>query len=338
MKYLITGGAGYIGVPLINHLLNKGNSIVCLDRFFFGKESLSKLIGNPKLCLVKEDIRRFDPSLLQGIDVVIDLASLSNDPSSDINPVKTFDINYLGRVRVAKLSKEYGVKRYILASTCSVYGFHDQILTEESKTNPLTTYSKSAVRAEEDVLSLGDDTFTVVVPRFATVYGLAPRMRFDLVINAMILRLQQTGKLSVMRDGTQWRPFIHVKDVARAYEFLAESDPEKVNKEIFNVGSNEQNYQIFPLAQLLGNSFGKPYEIVWYGDPDLRSYRVNFDKISRLGFKTIYTPEFASKEIYQGLEKGEIKDELKTRTVEWYKHLLSIEELINDVKLKDTIL
>jgi len=216
MRYLVTGGAGYIGVPLIEQLLEKGYKVTCLDRFFFGTETLSKLEGESRLKLVQDDIRWFDPDLLKGVDVVIDLASLSNDPSGELKPAKTYDINYLGRLRVAKLSKEYGVKRYILASTCSVYGFHDKILTEEFSTNPLTTYAKAAVNAEKDILPLGDAGFTVVAPRFATVYGLAPRMRFDLAINAMVLRLQKTKKISVMRDGTQWRPFIHVRDVAKA--------------------------------------------------------------------------------------------------------------------------
>lgn len=338
MRFLVTGGAGYIGVPLIEQLLEKGYEVTCLDRFFFGKEPLSKLEDNSRLSLVRDDIRWCDPAHLKDVDVVIDLAALSNDPSGDLNPAKTYDINYLGRLRIAKLCKEYGVSRYILASTCSVYGFHDQILNEESSTNPLTTYAKSAVKAEEDILPLGNEKFTVIAPRFATVYGLAPRMRFDLAINAMVLKLQQTGKISVMRDGTQWRPFIHVKDVAKAYILLAEEKSENVNGQIFNVGSNEQNYQLHPLAKLLGDNIGKPYELTWYGDADKRSYQVNFDKIAKLGFKPEFTPKDAVKEISQALESGEVIDDLKTRTVEWYKHLLSIEGLVKEVALKDSIL
>jgi len=338
MNFLVTGGAGYIGVPLIEQLLEKGYNVTCLDRFFFGKEPLSKLEGEPRLKLVQDDIRWFNPDLLRGVDVVIDLAALSNDPSGELNPAKTYDINYLGRLRVAKLSKEYGVQRYILASTCSVYGFHDEVLTEESPTNPLTTYAKSAVNAEKDILPLGDTGFTVVAPRFATVYGLSPRMRFDLAINAMVLRLQKTGKISVMRDGSQWRPFIHVRDVAKAYLLLAEAESEKVNGQIFNVGSNDQNYQIHPLAKLLGDNIGKPYELDWYGDPDKRSYQVNFDKIAELGFKPDYTPRDATKEICEALERGEVTDGMKTRTVEWYKHLLGVEGLLKEIILRDTVL
>jgi len=338
MRFLVTGGAGYIGVPLIEQLLEKGNKVICMDRFFFGKEPLSKLEGEPELKLIQDDIRWFDPDILRGVDVVIDLAALSNDPSGELNPAKTYDINYLGRLRVAKLSKEYGVQRYFLASTCSVYGFNDEVLTEESPTNPLTTYAKSAVKAEEDILPLGDSEFTVITPRFATVYGLAPRMRFDLAINAMVLRLHMTGKISVMRDGTQWRPFIHVRDVAKAYLLLSEADSEKVNRQIINVGSNEQNIQIHPLAKLLGDNIGRPYELNWYGDPDKRSYRINFDKLANLGYKSDHTPGDAAKEICDAIEKEEVPDGIQTRTVEWYKHLLSLENLLKKIMLKDTVL
>ena len=339
MKFLVTGGAGYIGIPLMELLLEKGYKVICLDRFFFGNESLKKIANEPNLKLVKDDIRWFDPLILNGVDVVIDLAALSNDPSGELNPVKTYDINYLGRVRVAKLSKEYGVKRYILASTCSVYGFHEEILTEDSPTNPLTTYAKSAVMAEKDTLQLANEDFTVIIPRFATVYGLAPRMRFDLAINAMVLKLHKTGKILVMRDGAQWRPFIHVKDVAKAYALLSECTSDKVNGEIFNVGSNEQNYQIYPLAKILGDAISKPYELEWYGDPDKRSYRVKFDKIrKKLGFETNYTPKDGAKEIYMSLEKRQINDNIKSRTVEWYKYLLNSEKLLKEIILKDTIL
>ncbi|MCX6642547.1 MAG: SDR family oxidoreductase, partial [Candidatus Bathyarchaeota archaeon] len=257
-------------------------------------------------------------------------------PSGDLDPTKTYDINYLGRLRVAKLAKQYGVSRYILASTCSVYGFSSQILDEMSPTNPITNYAKSAEKAELDVLALSDEKFTVIVPRFATVYGLAPRMRFDLAINAMILRLYKTGKISVMRDGSQWRPFIHVKDVVKAYMLLAEAASQKLNGQIFNIGSNEQNYQLYSLAKILGDNLGKPYVLDWYGDADKRSYQVNFDKINDLKYKVDYTPENAIKEIINALSSGEVTDDAKTRTVEWYKHLLDARP--KEVILRDTVL
>ncbi len=340
MQVLVTGGAGYIGSVMIPLILGRGYKVRCLDRFFFGEETLSEVISNPNLELTKDDIRWFNPEILKSVDVVADLASLSNDPSGELDPSKTFDINYLGRVRVAKLSKEYGVKRYILASSCSVYGFReDVVLDENSPTNPLTTYAKSNLMAEKDVLALSDSDFSVTILRQATVYGLSQRMRFDLAINGMVLGLFKNREIPVMRDGNQWRPFIHVKDTSKAFMTVIESPEKKVNGEVFNVGSNEQNYQIRPLAEIVGEALPVPLKIEWYGSPDKRSYRVNFDKIKKtLGFRPDYTPREGALEVYEALESGRTKDSTKTKTVEWYKHLLDMYATMKNVTLKDTIL
>jgi len=339
MRVLVTGGAGYIGSVLTAMLLEKGYKVKCLDRFFFGKESLGEISSNSNLELIKDDIRWFNPAILKDVDAVLDLASLSNDPSGELDPSKTFDINYLGRVRVAKLSKEHGVKRYVLASTCSVYGFQEDLLNEDSATNPLTTYAKSNVLAEKDVLSLGDDKFVVTAMRQATVYGLSPRMRFDLAINGMVLGAYKNRKIPVMRDGRQWRPFVHVKDTSKAFIAVLENSEKKVNKQIFNVGSDEQNVQILPLTELVREAVAAPIEIEWYGSPDKRSYRVSFDKINRaLRFIPNYSPKEGAGEVYEALESGKVTDSLKTKTVEWYKHLLEAHKLMQDVVMKDTVL
>jgi nucleoside-diphosphate-sugar epimerase len=339
VKVLVTGGAGYIGSTLIPTLLDEGYQVTCLDRLFFGRESLSTIASNPNLKVVRDDVRWFNPEILRDVNVVIDLAALSNDPSGELDPAKTFDINYLGRVRVAKLSKEYGVKRYIISSSCSVYGFQQDMLNEASPVNPITTYAKANVMAEKDVLPLADSEFTVTALRLATVYGLSSRMRFDLAINGIVLGLYKTGKIPVMRDGTQWRPFLHVMDSASALIKVIESQPEKVNGQVFNVGSNEQNYQIHPLAELIGTSVGVPYQIEWYGSPDKRSYKVSFAKAkSILGFSPSFTAKEGAIEVYNALKDGSVSDTLKTRTVEWYKHLLDAHDLSEDVILRGTIL
>lgn len=335
----MTGGAGYIGSTLVTALLGAGHKVTCLDRLFFGREPLAEAELNPDLTVIKEDVRWFDPTPLGNTEAVIDLAALSNDPSGELEPSKTLDINYLGRVRAAKLSKEYGVKRYILASSCSIYGFQKGVLTEESAVNPLTAYAKANAMAERDVLPLGDRDFCVTVLRMATVYGLSKRMRFDLAINGMVFGLYKTGKIPVMRDGEQWRPFVHVRDVAQAFMTVLHSLPSNVNRQIFNVGSNEQNYQIHALAKLVGESVGVPFEIEWYGSPDKRSYRVAFNKISEtLGFAPKYTPREGAREIYDALKNGTVINSLKTKTVDWYKHLLQAQALVKDVALRDTIL
>ncbi len=339
MKVVVTGGAGYIGSVMVREMLSRGYDVVCLDRLFFGVDSIRDLLGESRFKLIKDDIRWFDPSILRGVDAVVDLAALSNDPSGELDPAKTYDINYLGRVRVARLSREYGVRRYVLASTCSVYGFQPGLLNEDSPLNPLTTYAKSAVLAERDILPMASRDFTVTALRFATAYGLSPRMRFDLVVNGMTLSLYKYKKIRVMRDGTQWRPVVHIRDIARAVMMVLEADPEVVNGQVFNVGSNEQNYQIYQLAKLIGDAIGEPYEIEWYGDPDKRSYRVDFTKMKeRLGFNTKFTPAQAAREIYNALSEGTVTDSLKTYTVKWYKHLLEAYKLTKEVEMRDTIL
>jgi len=338
MRVLVTGGAGYIGSTLLRLLLEKGYDVVCLDRLFFGYDSIKDIEDQIKV--VKDDVRWFDPSILNGVDAVFDLAALSNDPSGELDPQKTLDINYKGRVRVAKLSKKHGVKRYVLASSCSVYGFQEGILTEQSSVNPLTTYAKANVLAEKEVLPLADDSFFVTVLRQATVYGFSYRMRFDLAINGMVLSLFKNGRLRIMRDGTQWRPFVHVKDTSRAFIEVMEADKEVVNGQIFNVGSNNQNFQIFDLAKLVAESCGLPFVYEWYGSPDKRSYKVSFDKIAKvLGFKPKYTPREGAREVFDALRDGRLSgDDLRTITVKWYKHLLEMQKFIRDVEINGVLL
>ena len=338
MKVLVTGGAGYIGSVLCRMLIEKGFDVICLDRFFFGFDSIEEI--RDKIKIVKEDIRWFNPNILKDIDAVIDMASLSNDPSGELDPQKTLEINYEGRVRVAKLSKKLGVKRYVLASSCSVYGFQEGILTEESTLNPLTTYAKANVLAEKEILSLADKSFKATVLRQATVYGLSYRMRFDLAINGMVLGFYKNGKIPIMRDGKQWRPFVHVKDTSNAFIKVLEAEPELVNGQIFNVGSDEQNFQIFELAKLIAESINMPFNYEWYGSPDNRSYKVSFKKIKEvLNFKPKYTPREGAKEVFEALKDGSLNpDDPRTITVKWYKHLLEMQKFIKSIEVSGKLL
>lgn len=338
MKVLVTGGAGYIGSVLSRILLEKGYDVTCLDRLFFGIDPIKEIAD--KIRLVRDDVRWFKPEILKGIDAIFDLAALSNDPSGELEPQKTLEINYMGRVRVAKLSKKYGVARYVLASTCSVYGFQEEILTEESSLNPLTTYAKANILAEKEILPLADRSFTATILRQATVYGFSPRMRFDLAINGMVLGFYKNGKIPIMRDGKQWRPFIHVKDTSNAFIKVLEADPELVNSQVFNAGSNEQNTQIFDLAKLIAESINLPLNYEWYGSPDKRSYRASFNKIQEtLNFKPHHTPKEGAKEVFDALKNGRVSgDDPRTITVKWYKHLLEMHTLIKNIEINGAIL
>lgn len=338
MKILVTGGAGYVGSVVIPQLIAEGHFIKCLDRFFFGSEYLSGKKFAGKVELIRDDIRWFDSKILEGIDAVIDMAALSNDPVGELDPIKTYEINHLGRARVANLSKNAGVKQYILASSASVYGQQNNIVNEHSEVNPITDYSKANRKAELDVLPMNDDSFNVTVLRFSSVYGISPRMRFDLAVNSFALELYKTGKISVKGKSNK-RPFLHILDAARAYALVLNSPKEKIAGQIFNVGSDKQNYEIGNLAKEVGDSIGKKYELETKDTADHRSYVASFKKIKeKLGFDTKYTVADGSKEIYQSLESGELVETKKTITVEWYKHLLACSELVKEVSLNGTVL
>ncbi len=322
MKILVTGAGGYIGSVLVPMLLQAGHEVVAVDRFLFGREVLPTAAEG--LTVVQEDVRQLTPERLHGVEAVVDLAALSNDPSGELDPEKTWEINHRARVRLAHMAKEHGVRRYLLPSSCSVYGFQEGLLDESSPPNPLTTYAKANLRAEQDVLTLADAEFTVVVVRQATVYGYSPRMRFDLAINGMVRGFFRNRRIPILRDGTQWRPFVHVRDTCRAMLLLLEAPAREVNGEVFNVGSDDQNVQIMPLARRVAEAMGVPFEYEWYGLPDHRSYRVSFRKIAdRLGYRTTLTIEDGAREVYRALQEGRADpDDPRTITVSWYKRLV----------------
>jgi nucleoside-diphosphate-sugar epimerase len=319
-------------------LLEEGFDVTVMDRFFFGQEALKDVAD--KVTVVKDDLRWFKPEVLKGIDAVLDLASLSNDPSGELDPQKTLDINYKGRVRVAQAAKKQGVKRYVLASSCSVYGFQEGVLTEESSLNPLTTYAKASANAEKEILPLANKSFSATVVRQATVYGLSSRMRFDLAINGMVLGFFKNGQIPIMRDGKQWRPFVHVKDTSRAFIKILESKPDQISGQVFNVGNNDQNVQIFDLAKVVAEAMGLPFKYEWYGSTDTRSYRVSFDKIKQaLKYQTRFTPADGAKEVYSALKEGKVSgDDPRTITVKWYKNLLEFDAILKNVQLNGVVL
>lgn len=331
-RVLVTGAGGYIGATLAPMLLEAGYTVRAIDRFFFGRRLLPE---HDRLEVVVEDNRKLTPEHFTGVDAVIDLAAISNDPSGELFQEATRQINCNSRVRAARLARQAGARRYVLPSSCSIYGFQEDgvIADETSPTNPLTTYARANEMAEQGVLPLADDSFCVVVLRQATVYGLSPRMRFDLAINGMTYGAWKTGRLPLMRDGTQWRPMVHVRDTAGAQMFMLEAEPDRVNGQIFNVGSADNTYQIGPLGEIVAGYVPRDVEIEWYGDPDPRSYRVAFDKIETLGYRTGKTPSDGVAEICEALEAGTVDKTIQTITLEWYKELARWHRIVREVEM-----
>jgi nucleoside-diphosphate-sugar epimerase len=324
VKVLATGGAGYLGSVLVPSLLEAGHDVTVVDRFFFGDSTLPTSSSRGKLTKIRDDVRWCSGKVFEAHDAVVDMAALSNDPAGALDPWKTYEINYLGRSRVARLARQAHVRRYVMTSSCSVYGFQPGMLTETATPNPLTDYASANISIEKDNLPLGNAEFCTTAVRFATLYGLSPRMRFDIAINGMVLGATRTGKIPVMREGSQWRPFLHVHDAARAIIEVLGAPANKINGQIFNVGSDDQNYQIRPLAEEVARAMKKPPALEWYGDPDARSYQVSFEKVrTTLEYQPKFRPADAVVEIENALESGAVEGSKRTNTVEWYKHLLA---------------
>jgi len=329
-RIFVTGAGGYIGTTLSPMLLDAGHEVRALDRFFFGRDLLAT---HPHLEILQDDTRHITPQHFENVDCVIDLAALSNDPTGEMFERATWEINCEARIRTARMAKEAGVKRYLLPSSCSVYGWQsaDTVVDEKSPINPLTTYARANVGAERGVLALADKRLCVTVLRLATACGYSPRMRFDLAVNGMTYAAWKSGKLPVMRDGTQWRPMVHVRDAADAMLYVIRADVDRVNGEIFNVGSEKNNYQIGALTEALISSIPRSLEIDWYGDPDHRSYRVAFEKIERLGWRAQYTATDGARELYELLEAGGTEHTPRTITTTWYRELTDWHQVIKDV-------
>ncbi|RFU64589.1 NAD(P)-dependent oxidoreductase [Bacillus sp. V59.32b] len=335
---LVTGAGGYIGSILVPKLLGRGYAVKAVDRYFFGMDKLS---AHENLTVIQADTRRMQPDYFAEVDAVIDLVAISNDPSGELFKDATFATNHVSRVHTATLAKNFGVKRYILPSSCSLYGFQEQdmIVDETSPTNPLSNYAIATEKAEQGVLPLADERFTVTVMRQATVYGYSPRMRFDLAINGMAYGAWENGVIPLMRDGTQWRPFVHVDDTTDVMCLLLDADAKTINRQIFNIGSNNNNYQLGKLAEEITKALPKDITIEWYGDPDHRSYRVNFDKVeSALNWKAKWTGADGALEVYRHLEAGTLKKSTQTITLDWYKELIKWHKIIKDAELHGGII
>jgi len=276
---LVTGDRGYIGGVLVPMLLENNYEVTGLDTEYYAK-GLGKEVSYRK---IKKDIRRLTKKDLKNIDVVIHLAALSNDPMGEINPALTREINLIASQRLARLSKEAGVKRFLFSSSCSIYGIADGIVDENTPASPQTAYAESKVEFEKTLQELADKNFYVGLLRNSTVYGYSSKFRNDLVVNNLVTCAMALGTIKVMSDGTPWRPLIDVRDLSRVFIEFLKADGKKFNREIINIGFEENNFQVKDILASV-KKYLPTCRIEFTGEhgADTRSYRVDFKKFKKI--------------------------------------------------------
>ncbi|HEC34979.1 MAG TPA: NAD-dependent epimerase/dehydratase family protein [Anaerolineae bacterium] len=307
---LVIGGAGYIGSLLVRKLLDRGYDVTVLDALVYGDDSIRDLYDRQGFDLIHGDLRDIEAVVraLQYADAVVHLGALVGDPACALDEKLTLEINLAATRMIAEAARGFGVQRFIFASTCSVYGASDQILDERSALNPVSLYARTKIGSERVLLALNADRFAPVILRFGTAYGLSPRPRFDLVINLLAAQAVCEKRITIF-GGDQWRPFVHVDDATGAILKCLDAPLHAVKGQTFNVGSDDQNYQIAQLGDLIKQLIPDVQVIHQDEDVDRRNYRVSFAKIrKRLGFNPHHTVAEGILEIKAAVENGRIRN------------------------------
>lgn len=328
MKVLVTGTEGYLGSLLAPILMTRGYEVTAVDTGFYKSGWLYH--GSPLTPFtLNKDIRHINREDLEGITAVVHMAELSNDPTGELAPNITYDINHKGSVRLAELAKAAGVERFVYMSSCSVYGVADSdYVTETSAVNPQTAYAICKTLVERDLKPMADDNFSPTFLRNATAYGASPRMRFDIVLNNLAGLAWTTREIKMISDGTPWRPLVHALDIAKGIQCALEAPREAIHNETFNVGDTRHNYTVKEIAEIVGGVF--PGCKVSFGSQgaDNRSYRVSFEKIksSLPGFSCDWDAQRGAEQLHAVFEQIDMTPE--TFTAPGFTRLKQLEHLI----------
>jgi nucleoside-diphosphate-sugar epimerase len=336
MKILVTGTDGYLGSLLAPELIRRGHEVVGVDTGFYRYGWLYAGVDSIPLTLSK-DIRHLSETDLEGVDAIVHMAELSNDPLGQLSPTITYEINHQGSVRLAQLAERAGVQRFVYMSSCSVYGVADGEVDESSPTSPQTAYAECKTLVERDLMAMASDTFSPTFLRNATAFGASPRMRFDIVLNNLSGLAWTERTIAMTSDGTPWRPLVHGLDIAKAIRCVLDAPIDLVHAETFNVGSSEQNYRVRDIAEIVAGQF--PGCQLTFGDAsgDNRSYRVSFEKINNKlpGFACDWDAARGAAQLYEIFRRIDLDS--ATFTGRGHTRLKQLEHLIRTKQVDDNL-
>ena len=333
MKILVTGTEGYLGSLLPPLLIAKGHKVIGVDTGFY---KVGWLYNGTEITVktLNKDIRNINPEDLEGVDAIVHKAELSNDPTGQLAPHITYDINHLGSVRLANLAKTMGVRRFVYMSSCIVYGIAtDGDVTEESPVNPQTAYAECKTLVERDIKLLADDDFSPTFMRNATAFGASPRMRFDIVLNNLAGLAWTTKEIKMTSDGTPWRPLVHALDICKAIVCVLEAPRDIIHNQVFNVGDTQNNYRVREIAQIIAATFPDCKLTFGNNGADNRSYRVSFEKINTIlpGFKCDWNAERGAQQLLNLFQQIDMTED--TFLFRGFTRLKQLEYLIRTQQL-----